>query len=72
MPTLSFGGGSHIGRGEREEGKQVQIYTQKDLEYLEGGNQVSPKSLPLQGIKAQSLRSLFIGEVTHASYQPCS
>ncbi len=26
----------------------------------------------LQGMKAQSLQSLFVGEVTHASYQPCS
>ncbi len=40
------------------------------LEYREGSNQVIPKSSPLQGMKAQSLQSLFVGEVTHASYQP--
>ncbi len=42
------------------------------LEYLKGGNEVIPKSSPLQGVKAQSLQSLFVGEVTHASCQPCS
>ncbi len=31
-----------------------------------------PKSSPLQEKKAQSLQSLFVGEVTHASNQPCS
>ncbi len=40
---------------------------QKALEYLEGGNEVIPMSSPLQGMKAQSLQSLFIGQVTHAS-----
>ncbi len=49
--------------------KQVRINNQKAPEYLEGGNQVIPKSSPLQGMKAQSLQSLFVGEVTHASYQ---
>ncbi len=35
--------------------KQVRINIQKAREYLEGGNQVSPKSSPLlQGMKAQS------------------
>ncbi len=52
--------------------RRVQINIQKALEYLEGGSQVSPKSSPLQGMKAQPLQSLFVGEVTHASYQPCS
>ncbi len=47
----------------REE-KQVRINAQKALEYLEGGNQVSPKSSPLQ--------SLLVAEVMHSSYQPCS
>ncbi len=42
------------------------------LDYLEGSNEVIPKSSPLQGMNAQSLQSLFVGEVTHASYQPCS
>ncbi len=55
----------------REE-KQAWINIQKEHEYLEGGNQVSPKYLPLQIMKAQSLQSLLVGEVTHASYQPCS
>ncbi len=81
MPTLTFGGGSHLGvscRGallghvEREgEKKQVLINIQKAREYLEGGNQVSPKSSPLQGTKAQPLQSLFVGEVSNASNQPC-
>ncbi len=39
---------------------------------LECGNQVSPMSSPLQGMKAQPLQSLFVGEVTHANYRPCS
>ncbi len=38
----------------REE-KQVQSNTQKAREYLEGGYQVSPKSSPLQSMKAQPL-----------------
>ncbi len=54
------------------EEKQVLINIQKAREYLEDGNQVTPKSLPLQVIKAQPLRALFAGEVTHAYYQPCS
>ncbi len=62
MPTLSFGGGSHfgvpwrgalLGRVERGKEKQVRINIQKAFEYLEGGNEVIPKSSPLQGIKAQ-------------------
>ncbi len=57
----------------RGEEKQVRINIQKALEYLEGGNEVIPKSSPLlQRMKAQSLQSLFVGEVTHASYQPYS
>ncbi len=52
--------------------KQVRINIQKTLEHLEGGNEVIPESLPLQGMKAQSLQSIFVGEVTHVSYQPCS
>ncbi len=47
----------------RREEKQVRINIQKALEYLEGGNQVSPKSSPLQGMKAQPLQSLFIEEL---------
>ncbi len=46
------------------EKKQVRINIQETLEYLECGNQVDPKASPLQ--------SLFAGEVTNASYQPCS
>ncbi len=55
--------------GKKE--KQFRINIQKTLEYLEGGNEVIPKSSPLQGMKAQSLQSFFVGEVTHASYKPC-
>ncbi len=51
----------------REE-KQVWNNIQNVREYLEGGNKVSQKSLPLQGMKAQPLPSLFVGEVMHASY----
>ncbi len=81
MPTLSFGGGSHLGipwtgallgHVQREEGKKMRINIQKALEYLEGGNEVILNSSPLQGMKALPLLSLFIGVVTHASYQPCS
>ncbi len=49
--------------------KQVRINIQKILENVEGGNEVIPKSSPQQGMKAQSLQSLFVGEVTPASYQ---
>ncbi len=52
--------------------KQVRINAQKALEYLEGGHKVISMSSPLKGMKAQSLQSLFVEEVTHASYQPCS
>ncbi len=81
MPTLSFGGGSHLGvpcrgahlgRVEREGVKQVRINTLKAREYLKGGNQVGPKSPLLQEMKAQSLQSFIVGEVTNVSYQPCS
>ncbi len=53
MPTLSFGGGSHLGvpcrgaflgRVERLGGNICSDQYPKTLEYLEGGNQVSPKS----------------------------
>ncbi len=40
--------------------------------YLECGNQISPKSSPLQGMKAQPLQSLFLDKLTSAPYQPCS
>ncbi len=50
--------------------KQVRIIIQKALEYLEDGNQVSPTSSPLQGMKAQPLLSFFVGEMTNATYQP--
>ncbi len=56
----------------REE-KQILINIQKALEYLEGGNQVSPKSSPLlQKMKALPLLSLFVGDVINASYHLCS
>ncbi len=54
MSTLSLGGGSHLGvlcggsllgSGEQK-GEKVRINIQKAREYLKGGNQVSPKSLP--------------------------
>ncbi len=48
----------------------VQVNIQKALEY--DGNDVTLKSSPLLGMKAQSLQFLFGGEVMHASYQPCS
>ncbi len=60
MPSMAASSG-------RKE-KQVRINIKKALECLKGGNQISPKSLPLQVMKAQSLQSLFIGEVTHAIY----
>ncbi len=59
-------------RPHRAGGRKVRITIQKALEYLEGGNEVISKSSSLQGMKAQSLQSLFVGEVTHASYQPCN
>ncbi len=73
MPTLSFGGGSHLrvpcsgallGRVEREGGKTSPSHNVlKAREYLAGGNEVIPKS---------SLQSRIVGEVTHPSYQSCS
>ncbi len=73
IPTISFGGGSHIGVPSiGGGGHQVRIKIQKALEYLEFGNEVIPKSSTLQGMKVQSLQSLFVGEVTHASNQHCS
>ncbi len=80
MPTLSFGSGSHLGvtcrgallgRVEQDGGKQSWVDIQKARENLEGGNQVSPKSSPVQGMKAQPLQSLFVGEMANASYQSC-
>ncbi len=83
MPTLCFGGWSRLGvpcrgallvRVEQEEEKQVRTDIQNAREYLEGGNQVSLKSSPLQGMKAQTLQSLFVGEMPtetdHANIQP--
>ncbi len=52
------------------EKKQVRINIQKTREYIEGGNQVSPKFSPLQGVKAQ--QSLVEWQVTNISYQLCS
>ncbi len=37
--------------------------------YLECGNQISPKSSPLQGMKAQPLQSLFVDKLTNVPYQ---
>ncbi len=80
-PTFSFGVVSYlgiscrsvlIGRVERGKAKTVRIKNKEAHEYLEGGNWVSPKSSPLQGMKAQSLQSLPVGKVMHASYQPNS
>ncbi len=48
------------------------VTSKKALEYLEGGTEVIPKSSPLQGMKAQSLLSVFVGEVAHARYKLCS
>ncbi len=41
---------------------------QETSEYLECGNQVGPNPSPFQGMKAQPLQSLLVGEVTNASY----
>ncbi len=66
MLMLSFGGGSQLGapcrgvplgRVEWEGEKQVRINIQETREFLEV---VSPKSLPLQGMKAQPLQSLVL------------
>ncbi len=76
MPILPFGGGSQLwvpcrgallGRVEQEGGKTSSDQYPKARDHLEGANQVSPKSSPLQGMKAQPLQSLVVGEVTHAS-----
>ncbi len=55
-------GPSYAASNGRKE-KQVQINIQKALEYLEGGNQVSPKSSPLQGMQAKSLQPPFVGRM---------
>ncbi len=60
---------SNSASSEREK-KQVRITIQETREYLVCGSQVSLKLSPLQGMKAQPQRPLFVGEVTNASYQP--
>ncbi len=40
-------------------------HIQTTPEYIGFGNHVSPKSSPLQGMKAQPLQSLFEGQVTN-------
>ncbi len=50
--------------GVREGENKFGSISKKAREYLEGGNQVSSKSSPLLGMKAQPLQSLFVGEVT--------
>ncbi len=51
--------------GGREE-KPIRVNNQKARGYPEGGNLVNPKSPPLQGMKAQPLQSLFVGDVKNA------
>ncbi len=62
--------GALFSRVQRNEEKHIRINIQKALEYPDGGNQVSPKLSPLQGMKAQPLQSLFLWEVTHVICQP--
>ncbi len=62
---------SKAGTSGREK-KQVRINIQKTREYLDCGDQISPKSSPLQGMKAKPRQSLFVGKVTNANYQPFS
>ncbi len=56
--------GLSLAASSRREENLVRINIQKASEYLEGGYQVSLKLSPLQGVKAQQLRSLFLAEVT--------
>ncbi len=60
-----------LGRVEQEGGKiSLDQYPMNiPREYLEGGNEVSPKSSPLQGIKAQPLQSFFVVEMTKKNRQ---
>ncbi len=51
--------GALLGHVEREEGKQVRINIQKTLEYLEGGNEVIPKSLPLRLVQCSVSLSFY-------------
>ncbi len=44
----------------------------KTPKYLECNNEISSKSSPLQGMKAQPLQSLYAGKATNVSYQPRS
>ncbi len=46
------------------------VLTEGAVIYLECGNQISPKSSPLQGMKAQPLQSLFVDKLTNVPYQP--
>ncbi len=46
--------------------KQVRINIQKAREYLEGSNQVNPKSSPLQGMKAQPLIPVLLSVAANA------
>ncbi len=77
-PTLSFDGGSYLvgepskAESSRRGKNQVWISIQETLEHFECGNQVGLTSSPLQGMRAQPLSSLFVGEVTNGSYQPRS
>ncbi len=52
--------------------KQIRIHIQKVRQYLECGNQISPKSSPRHGMKAESLQSIFVGKGTYTTNQPCS
>ncbi len=59
-------------RPRRLGGRKNKFGSTSNRPHLEGGNQVSPKSTPLQLMKAQPLQSLLVGEATRASYHPCS
>ncbi len=59
-------GMSSLAASSGREGKPIRVNNQNARGYPEGGNQVSPKSSPLQGMKAQPLQSLFVGDVTNS------
>ncbi len=50
----------------RREEKQARIKIPNAREYLEGSNQVNPKSSPLQGMKAQPLIPVLLSVAANA------
>ncbi len=65
-------GMSSLAASSGREETPIRVNNQKAREYPEGGNQVNPKSSPLQGIKTKPRQSLFVGAVKNAIYQLCS